>query len=129
MPVPAHGVRLVTLHEEQPHPQFLSSDRHFTQGAVDVMAMEWDDDACPMSGAVKLVGGHPTTLTFLLPETYVLRGSKSLEAKLTLKKNSDDLVRITLESPESELATFTLEFREETEAEYINDYGEEGQEE
>lgn len=129
MPVPAHGVRLVTLHEEQPHPQFLSSDRHFTQGAVDVMAMEWDDDACTMSGAVKLVGGHPTTLTFLLPETYVLRGSKSLEAKLTLKKNSDDLVRITLESPESELATFTLEFREETEAEYINDYGEEGQEE
>ena len=64
--IPPHAVRLFAVHRAQEHPQFLSSDRHVTQGAVDVKAMDWTDGK--LTAKLELVGGFPTTFRFTVPE-------------------------------------------------------------
>ena len=64
--IPSHAVRLFALRKVQPNPQFLSSDRHITQGAVDVKSMQWK--APMLQGCVELIGGFPTTFRFAIPE-------------------------------------------------------------
>ncbi|MBK7579937.1 MAG: alpha-galactosidase [Myxococcales bacterium] len=40
--VAAHGHALVALREKTGHPQFLGHNRHFTQGATDLVSESWD---------------------------------------------------------------------------------------
>ena len=65
MEVPAHGVRLVALQPASKNPQFLSSDRHVTQGAVELKDVQWKDGR--LSVKADVVGGFPETLRFALP--------------------------------------------------------------
>ena len=55
MPVPGHGVRLLAVHRAQAVPQFLSSDRHVTQGGVELTGLAWDGARNVLTGAVKAV--------------------------------------------------------------------------
>lgn len=64
--IPPHAVRLFAVHRAQDHPQFLSSDRHITQGAVDVKSVIWQDGK--LTAKLELVGGFPTTFRFTVPE-------------------------------------------------------------
>jgi len=64
--IPPHAVRLFAVHRAQDHPQFLSSDRHITQGAVDVKSVSWQDGK--LTAKLELVGGFPTTFRFTVPE-------------------------------------------------------------
>ena len=70
--VPGRAVRLVALHKKQSVPQFLSSDRHVTQGGVDLKNVEWNDETATLKATLELVGGFPTTARFLIPEEYRL---------------------------------------------------------
>ncbi len=67
--VPAHAVRLVALHQRQSSPQFLSSDRHVSQGGVDLVDLTWSDDGT-LKAKFKLVAENKTTARFLIPEGY-----------------------------------------------------------
>ncbi|MBP3693428.1 MAG: alpha-galactosidase [Thermoguttaceae bacterium] len=64
--IPPHAVRLFAVHRAQDHPQFLSSDRHITQGAVDVKSVSWQEGK--LTAKLELVGGFPTTFRFTVPE-------------------------------------------------------------
>lgn len=112
MTIPPHAVRLLAVHEEQPHPQFITTDRHFTQGAVDLEDLAWDDANCTLSGKVQLVGGFASTMTFLVPDNYELTGSSAEGAALTLKKNADGLLKISLAAESNCTADFCLSFSE-----------------
>lgn len=67
------SARLVTLHEKTGKPQFISTDRHVLQGAVEMNDMNWDEDTKTISGIsngplntshnvyVYVPGDHPWT--------------------------------------------------------------------
>ena len=70
MEIPPRAVRLFTLHPLQANPQFLSSDRHLTQGAVDLVDVQWNKSSATLATTFKLVADHRTTTTFRIPADY-----------------------------------------------------------
>jgi hypothetical protein len=72
--VPATDVRVLTVVPAADRPVLLSTDRHLTQGWVDLLALdEGGTTAEPtMSGRSRLVGGEPYTVTVGLPPGVAL---------------------------------------------------------
>jgi alpha-galactosidase len=56
--VPAAAVALVALRRDRGVPQVISTDRHFTQGGVELRAVEWHADSQVLSGTS--LGGSET---------------------------------------------------------------------
>ena len=50
---------LAAIREKTSHPQVLGTDRHYTQGGVELEGVRWDDAARALSGAA--LGGRGTT--------------------------------------------------------------------
>ena len=112
MQVPSHGVRLLAVHRAQAAPQFISSDRHITQGAVELTQLAWDTSAKTLAGSVKVVKGSPLTLRFRVPAGYVFSGAKA-EGGVTCNAAAEaaEIVAVTLTSPVSQDVPFTLAWK------------------
>jgi hypothetical protein len=109
--VPARGVRLVAVHADQGRPQWLSSDRHVTQGGVDLEALSWDDGTRRLAGRIRLVRHHPVGLRFRVPPGYALRETTATGAEVrAVRSDPDGLARVTLWAPETQVAEFALAF-------------------
>ena len=72
MQVPARSVRLLALQPYAAHPQFLTSDRHMTQGGVELKDQRWADDR--LEATVEVIGGFPMTVRFSVPESFAFKG-------------------------------------------------------
>jgi len=64
------SVRLLGLRRYQKRPMFLATDRHFTQGATDFTALEWDAAARRLTGAFDGIADTDYNLRILVPEPY-----------------------------------------------------------
>lgn len=111
LPVPQKGVRLLSLRKKLDRPQFLSSDRHLSQGAVDLTALEWNTETKRLSGRVKLVAEFPTTLRFYVPEGFSLQNvsTDNVDKVQTLEADGR-IAAVTLTAADSKETPFTLEF-------------------
>ena len=109
MPVPGHGVRLLAVHRKQPNPQFLSSDRHIAQGAVELSALSWDATAKALTGSVKAVKGSPLKLRFLVPAGFKHRSTTAKDG-VTCQSSGEEggLLAVTLTSPVTQDVPFTI---------------------
>ena len=112
MPVPGHGVRLLAVHRAQATPQFLSSDRHLTQGGVELTQLAWNASSKTLAGTVKVVKQSPLTLRFRVPAGYTFKGSKT-DGGVSCKcvAESSGLVAVTVTSPVSQDVPFTLAWK------------------
>ncbi|MDA3926084.1 MAG: alpha-galactosidase [Kiritimatiellae bacterium] len=112
MPVPAHGVRLLAVHRALPHPQFMSSDRHVTQGAVELTDLAWDAASRTLSGGVKAVKGFPLTLRFLTPPGFTFDSAKA-ESGATCQTKTDEkgVLNLTITSSSSQTVPFSLKWK------------------
>ena len=72
MEVPARGVRLVAMQPAAAHPQFLTSDRHLTQGGVELKGTSWSGGR--LSATLEVVGGFPMTARFTVPKGFAFKG-------------------------------------------------------
>ncbi len=72
MQVPARSVRLVALRPVSDKVQFLSSDRHISQGGVELRDQTWSDGAC--TATVDVVGGFPLKAFFAVPDGVRVEG-------------------------------------------------------
>jgi hypothetical protein len=68
--VPPAAVRLLCLRRYTGAPMFLSTDRHFSQGATDFTSLEWDEAARELRGAFDAVEDTEYNLRVLVPEPY-----------------------------------------------------------
>ena len=74
--VPAHGHAVITLRPATGAPQFLGHNRHFTQGATDLVEEAWDDEAQTLSVSLEVDAGSEDAvpfeyrLRFYVPEGY-----------------------------------------------------------
>jgi len=112
MQVPARGVRLLAVHRAQAHPQFLSSDRHIAQGAVELTRLAWDATGKTLTGSVKAVKGFPLTLRFRTPSGFAFDAAKAEGgAACRAVAESADVVALTLTSAASQDVPFTLSWK------------------
>jgi hypothetical protein len=74
--VGAHANLLLAVHAQEGHPQFLSTDRHVSQGGVELTGEHWDQAKGELACAFKLVENDPLTAVIHRPE-----GSKFLQAR------------------------------------------------
>lgn len=75
--VPARGVRLFAVHPCQGVPQFISTDRHITQGATSLLDQSWDNERLELRLALKLVPQYPTVLRIHVPGGYAVAEATS----------------------------------------------------
>ncbi len=68
MQVPPRSVRLIAMQPYAAHPQFLTSDRHITQGGVELKDQKWSDDS--LVATVNVIGGFPMTARFFVPDSF-----------------------------------------------------------
>jgi len=103
--VPPHAVRLLTLRPLENHPQFLSSNRHVTQGVVELEDLRWDEGANQLKCRVNLVANHPTTLRFHVPS-----GWKCTDSDVKLESGGR-ILAVTMKSEKTETVERVLTFK------------------
>ncbi len=70
---PQGGVCLLGLRPYEDHPMFLASDRHYTQGAMDHSAIEWDAQTRRLSGVFDATQDADYSLRILVPQSYAVK--------------------------------------------------------
>ena len=109
--VPPRSVRLVALQPDLGHPQFLSSDRHLTQGAVELNDLRWDAEAKTYTLDVNAIGGFPFTYFVRVPEGFEFKGvSAPKGGKAEAKARPDGLVSVTVSAAASRGVSAVLQF-------------------
>lgn len=110
--VAPHANLLLAVHPSTGRPQFLSTDRHVTQGATCLRALDWNDGERTLTGAVDLVGGHPSRLAFYVPEGFEPAQTVVEEGELAATdfSVSDRLLTLTLVRPDSGVARWRVQF-------------------
>ena len=109
MSVPAHGVRLVALQPERNHPQFLTSDRHITQGAVELRGQRWTGDTLSLD--VEVVGGFSQVVRVAVPDGYRFESADASGAKVAVAVESDGRVLLVeLGSEQTAMVPLSLSF-------------------
>jgi hypothetical protein len=110
--VPGRGTRLLAVHRAAPHPQFLSSDRHITQGGVELQALAWDAASKTLSGTVAAVKGFPLTLRFRVPEGYALDAARAGGgASCVAAAETPGVLAVTLTAPATGPVPFALSWK------------------
>ncbi len=107
--VPARSVRLVSLRPDRGRPQVLTTDRHLTQGGVELKDERWAGRT--LTATVRTVGGFPLTLRVALPAGFAVRKVSATGAQVTSALESDGRVlAVTLTGDVSADVPVTVEF-------------------
>ncbi len=111
--VPARAVRLLALHKKQNVPQFLTSDRHITQGGVDLLDAQWNGDSKELTVKLALVAKNKTTARFLVPDGFAFQSVKASDANVALETKAEadgQILALGATSEESREYAITLRF-------------------
>ncbi|OGV75302.1 MAG: hypothetical protein A3K19_18515 [Lentisphaerae bacterium RIFOXYB12_FULL_65_16] len=109
--LPPHSCRLLAVHSAAGRPQFLSTDRHITQGGTCLRALAWDDASCALTGETELVANHAQTLFVHVPAGYALQratadGTETVQAEM----GGDGVLTLTLKRAATGTAAWRLQF-------------------
>jgi len=77
MQIPPRSVRLLAMQPFAAHPQFLTSDRHITQGGVELKDQQWAEDV--LKATVNVIGGFPMTVRFHIPDSFSFKSVSAPE--------------------------------------------------
>ncbi len=88
-------------------PQLVSTNRHISQGAVDISAMAWKQDT--LSGKTKLVKDFPYSMWFHVPAGFILHEAEMNGMKLQPKEDQG-LIRLDYKAPNNEVVSWALKF-------------------
>ncbi|NOZ22019.1 MAG: hypothetical protein GXP25_13135 [Planctomycetes bacterium] len=75
--LPGRSSRLLAVHRSTGAPQFLSTDRHITQGAVSLEDLAWDEKAGMLTGRVRTINSVSQALVFHIPDGFEFKYAKA----------------------------------------------------
>lgn len=110
MDVPAHSVRLLSMHKEKTVPQWISSDRHITQSAMELKEYEWNNDNRTLKGRIELIGKFPLTMRLRIPEDYSFRTMNCEGAKCSVLNETNNLLAVTFTPEKTGNYLFEIKF-------------------
>lgn len=110
MDVPAHSVRLLAVHKVKTVPQWISSDRHVSQNAMELKEYEWINDTMTLIGKIRLIGSFPLTMRLRLPNNYSLTKAECIGAKCSSIKEADNILAVTFTANKTGDYNFRIKF-------------------
>lgn len=93
--VPPEGVRLLGLRRYERRPMLVASSRHYTQGASDHTALDWNHEAGILSGTFTGIKDETCTLSILVPEPWVVKTATST-VEVVAQKQEGTLLTLSL---------------------------------
>lgn len=85
MNIPPRSAKLLCLREQQPVPQLLSTDIHYTQGAVEILSAGWDEHSNSYMLVCKPPRESEGTFFFHVPEEFIPIGVSAYGSKYRYK--------------------------------------------
>ncbi|HME56186.1 MAG TPA: alpha-galactosidase [Candidatus Lokiarchaeia archaeon] len=104
------NVELLVFREKTGFPQFLSSTRHLTQGAVDVLSCKWEDPARQLVISAKAIPDHEHGFDFYIPNSYTLAGATINDGNVPSRLDDDGHLIITFENDNAAVLGIVLSF-------------------
>ena len=99
--------RVISIRKLLERPVLVSTSRHITQGIVDVMEEEWNEQAKILSGKSKVVGGDPYEIRIYAPtkewqavRVKVSGGDRKAGVTAGMQQEGHE-IRVTIKSPEN----------------------------
>lgn len=106
--------RMLSIHEVEPNPQFLSTNRHLMQGYVDLARYpKWDSERLELSGASRVVGGETYRIVLALNGFRPKRVSEGGRIEVL---DGGEWAILSLDRPENATVNWTVYFELLTQA-------------
>jgi len=95
--------RMLSLHEVEPNPQFLSTSRHLLQGCVDLARRPvWNARDHTLSGAARIIGGETYDIVIALNGYHALKASaRNAAMRVEPVAGDENLALLRINAPEN----------------------------
>jgi hypothetical protein len=110
MNVPPHSVRLLAIHKIKQIPQWISSDRHVTQNALELKGFEWNDKARTITGKIELIDTFPLTMRIRIPKDYSFKKIECKDLNHSVSTENNEILAITFIAKKKGYYSFILKF-------------------
>jgi hypothetical protein len=113
LPLEARSNALLAVHARLDRPQFLSTDRHVSQGGVELTDTAWNPDRLELVCTFKLVAKEPLTACFHAPPAFALEEATADGATVeNASATADRLISVVLRRSTAGEARLRLKFRQ-----------------
>lgn len=106
-----HANMLLAIHEVMNRPQLLATDRHVSQGGVELLGEEWNADQFELTCKLKCVKNDPLTVTIHHPAGFKIVQTRAMNAQLTsVSEPETSIVKAVLQRESSGEGTLVMRF-------------------
>lgn len=105
--------RVLAVHEALAYPQFIATDRHVLQGAVDLVQTAWDDSARRLSGRSRVIGSELYKVV-IATNGFPVKSARAEGAQASIKTTNEQpgIVALTLAAEQNTTVDWAVEFEE-----------------
>ena len=105
--------RMISIHAEENHPQFISTNRHIMQGLVDMPVLpSWQESGNKLIGKSKVVGGEVYKVVIALNGYKpILSKAVNTNSKIESIKNEPGLALLSISSEKNEEVEWSIVFK------------------
>jgi hypothetical protein len=104
------SVRLLAIHAQRGIPQVVGTDRHYTQGAVELLHVQWDSAQRRLSGIGLGAPGRRWTLSIYVPEGFTWQAQQRVTPGVTVVSRAANLLRARLHFTETDRLAWSFTF-------------------
>ena len=108
------SVHLLAIHAPRGVPQVVGTDRHYTQGAVELAQVRWDAAQCTLSGIGLGAPGMRWTLALYVPEGFTWDSHTSnswrQSARVSVLSYEDTIIQVRLQFVETDRVHWSFTF-------------------
>jgi hypothetical protein len=104
------SVHLLAIHEQRGIPQVIGTDRHYTQGAVELAQVQWDAAQRTLSGLGLGAPGMHWTLAISVPEGFTWHTGQRETPGIAVMSYADNLLRARLHFAETDCVAWSFTF-------------------
>ncbi|NLR93311.1 hypothetical protein [Flammeovirga agarivorans] len=101
--------RMLSVHEVEENPQFISTNRHIMQGMLDLYDVDWSKANKTLTGTSKVIA-EDTYEVVIAKNNYKIQDFEVSSGKAELVEINDDLVKLVINSPENKEIKWGVQF-------------------
>lgn len=102
--------RILAVHPRLDRPQLLSTNRHVTQGGIELRELRWDESRCELRGRSDLVGQDDYSVTLHVPRNYEYLEMKANCEEYRADTRPSHLVRLWFRNKRDKTVTWRVKF-------------------
>jgi hypothetical protein len=102
--------RMLSVHEVESHPQFISTDRHILQGYVDMVKLPvWNVAQKTLSGSSQVIGGETYEIVIALNGSHAVKATaKNAAIRIEPYPGDDNLALLKIDAPKDATVDWNL---------------------